>query len=727
MNPSVNDHDDRLNAVLLAYLEAWEAGAEPDREELLAEHPELRESLGEFFAGRDEVGQLVGTLGPHRETPTEKNAGEFLNLGRLGDFNLIREIGRGGMGVVYEAEQISLRRRVALKVLPFAAAIDPRRLRRFQNEAAAAAHLRHENIVPVHAVGCERGVHYYAMQFVEGQSLAALLGELRAKEMPPASPGASTQALAKLSTERRAGGPGYFDWVAGLGLQAATALDHAHQTGIVHRDIKPGNLLLDPRGQLWVADFGLAMVSGDSGLTATGEMLGTLRYASPEQALGRRGVVDHRSDVYSLGATLYELLTLRAPFDGRDRNELLRQIADESPPTPRSINPAIPSGLETVVLKTLRKDPLDRYATATDLAADLRRYLDRQPVLARPPGAGERFRMWARRHPAAMLASGVGLVVVAIGSIAAAALVGAEQERTKVEQKRAEQAYAREILRAEEAEARLALARRAVDELFRVSEEELADRPGMELLRKRVLRTALAYYQEFASEIGEDPDARAELSDTTRRVELILADLAVLRSATQFFLLCQPAVLDDLRLAAPQRTRLKQLTDRVGREWAESFRDIGLAPPAERSRRTLAKARANEAELVEILSGAQQSRLRQIGLQTEGPGAFRDPEVAAELALTAEQRNRVRVIEDDAAFGWMRSNGRKEHSPAPRSLNERLLEILSAEQATKWRALVGEPIHGPLIPFGSQSFAPPPVKNGAAPPGGANNSREGIQ
>ena len=164
----------------------------------------------------------------------------------------------------------------------------------------------------------------------------------------------------------------YFDRVADLGRQAALALEHAHQLGVVHRDVKPSNLLLDLRGQLWVTDFGLAQVAGDPGLTISGELLGTIRYASPEQLLARRGIVDHRSDIYSLGATLYELLTLRPPFDERDRNALIRQIADDDPRQPRSVDPSIPSELETIVLKALRKDPADRYGAAQELADDFR-------------------------------------------------------------------------------------------------------------------------------------------------------------------------------------------------------------------------------------------------------------------------------------------------------------------------------------------------------------------
>lgn len=737
-NAGETGREDRLNAVLLAFVEARETGAEPDREELLEAHPDLRDDLAAFLDAHDEVERLaaplrtaergaggaepkpeeaVGSSVLHSALPAPRSA---LGLGRLGDFRLLREIGRGGMGVVYEAEQESLGRRVALKILPFAAAVDPRQLQRFKNEATAAAHLRHENIVPVYAVGCERGVHYYAMQFVEGQSLAALVAELRLPLAEPAepTPTGSTLPVARLATERTSGGREHFDWVAGLGRQAALALEHAHQTGIVHRDVKPGNLLLDPHGQLWVTDFGLAQVTGDSGLTATGEMLGTLRYASPEQALGRRGVVDHRSDVYSLGATLYELLTLRPPFDGRDRHELLRQIAEAAPPAPRSITPAIPVALETIVLKALRKDPPDRYATAQELANDLQRFIDRRPVLARRPGFTERFRMWARRHPAVPIVCAGVLLLVTAGSLLSAALIGAEQERTRAAQRRAEDAYQRERQRAEEAETRFVLARRAVDELFRVSEEELADRPGMETLRRRLLRSALAYYQEFLAERRDDPAARAELLETTRRVEKILADLGALRAATHFYLLCQPAVLDDLQLTPDQRNRLKVLTTRAGKEWSDSFRDIGLVSPAERGRRAIAQARVNEAELNTILTSAQLARLRQIGLQSEGTGAFRDPEVATVLELTPEQRERVRVIEDDAVFGWMRSMGRGPTAPAPaarsepneRPAKDRILALLREDQLRRWQELTGPPVRGTFTAFPGPLAPPAPKK-----------------
>ena len=376
-------------------------------------------------------------------------------------------------------------------------------MQRFKNEALAAAHLQHKNIVPVHSVGEERGVHYYAMQLIEGRSLAALVGELRAwpASVPHdceaghwQSPACTASPAAALSAERSAGGRRYFDWVADVGRQAAQALEHAHSVGIVHRDVKPANLLLDLHGHLWVTDFGLAQVAGDAGLTRTGELLGTLRYASPEQVLARRGVVDHRSDVYSLGATLYELLTLRPTFEGADRNELLRRIADDEPRPPRSLHPSVSRELETVVLKALGKDPPDRYRTARELADDLQRFLDDRPVLARRPTAPVRLRKLARRHPSLVAAGLVVSVLLTVGSLASALLIRGEKDRTKDEQRKAEEAYRRERQRAEEAEARFRLARRSVGEMFRISQEELADRPGLEGLRKRMLGSVLAYY-----------------------------------------------------------------------------------------------------------------------------------------------------------------------------------------------------------------------------------------
>jgi len=256
---------------------------------------------------------------------------------------------------------------VALKVLPFAATMDQRQMQRFQNEARAAASLQHPHIVPVHAVGCERGVHYYAMQFIDGQSLASLIEQQRTGASNPATalpttdskagPANATVSAAAATTGRTPYDAAYFRRAAEWGIQAAEALEHAHSVGIVHRDIKPANLMIDGNGSLWVTDFGLARTAADAGITMTGDVLGTLRYMSPEQALAKHGLVDHRTDVYSLGVTLYELLTGKPAADGKDREEILNHITLEEPRQPRSFDSSISRDLETVVLKAMARFP----------------------------------------------------------------------------------------------------------------------------------------------------------------------------------------------------------------------------------------------------------------------------------------------------------------------------------------------------------------------------------
>jgi serine/threonine protein kinase/WD40 repeat protein len=452
--PDGHAQDPRLTEVVEAYREALRAGRRPDRQALRARYPELANALEECL---DALEFLHGAAQDLSEPDLEQAREAASQVGlrvpeSLGDFRLVRAIGRGGMGVVYEAEQVSLRRRVAVKVLPQAAILDPRQRQRFHNEAQAAACLCHPNIVPVYAVGTDRGLPYYAMQFVEGRTLAALIQALRAGARagdrshsesvtmlanPAACHVADAAQAATMSlrptplptgdsttakTAERSAVPAnctaaYFRTVAHLGVQVARALDHAHQTGVVHRDIKPANLLLDVMGHLWVTDFGLAHFQGRPGLTETGDLVGTLRYMSPEQALGQRGYLDHRTDVYSLGVTLYELLTLEPPFPGDDRQEVLRQVLQDEPSPLRRLNPAAPPELETIIAKAMAKNPQERYATAQELADDLQRFLDDQPIRARRPGPLLRTRKWARRHRSLVFSIAAALLVLAIGAI----------------------------------------------------------------------------------------------------------------------------------------------------------------------------------------------------------------------------------------------------------------------------------------------------------------------
>jgi serine/threonine protein kinase len=428
------------------FLRRQEAGERPDVEEYVARYPQAADLLRKVLASlRLLQASLSGEATPLGDAGAEP-------AGTLGDFRLGREIGRGGMGIVYEAEQLSLRRRVALKVLPFAATMDPRHLQRFHNEARAAACLHHPNIVPVYAVGQERAVHFYAMQLIEGHTLAAMIHQLRGLGEQPATPdeqpttphvpAADTAARAAAPTERVPQGAAYFRRVAELAVQAAEALEHAHQLGIVHRDVKPANLMVDTRGNLWVTDFGLAQVQSDTRLTMTGDLVGTLRYMSPEQVLAKRVVMDHRADVYSLGATLYELLALRPAFAGTDRQELLRQIAFEEPRPPRRIKRAIPAELETIVLKAMEKNPADRYATAQALADDLRRYLMHEPIRARRSSLLRRAWKQARRHPGVAVTAAIavfaGLLLGMAGLAANNWMVRQEQVKTQNALDRAE-------------------------------------------------------------------------------------------------------------------------------------------------------------------------------------------------------------------------------------------------------------------------------------------------
>jgi serine/threonine protein kinase len=409
---------ERLNARL-------EAGEPVDVEEVLRQYPEHAAELRELLPAMALLVNLSRST-VHGSIARDENGAL---LGELGDYRLIREVGRGGMGVVYEAEQISLGRRVALKVLPFAATMDPRQLQRFKNEAKAAASLRHENIVHVYGVGCERGVHYYAMEFIDGLTLAHVIARRAGpRERPvdspasvtvpyhraltrPRSPDEPTAPAAALATERGPKGRDFYRTAAGLIAQAADALEHAHSFGIVHRDVKPANLLLDAAGKLYVSDFGLARFGSDAGLTMTGDLLGTLRYMAPEQALAKHNLVDHRADVYGLGATLYELLTGRPAVDGADKQEVLRRIAFEDPAPPRKHDGAIPVELETIALKAPAKDPAERYPSAAELADDLRRWLGHQTIRARRPSLRQRLDKWVRRHSAAVAAAAAALLV----------------------------------------------------------------------------------------------------------------------------------------------------------------------------------------------------------------------------------------------------------------------------------------------------------------------------
>ncbi|MEQ1824510.1 MAG: serine/threonine-protein kinase [Pirellula sp.] len=426
------DVDSKLAAALNEYQRAVDSGTPIALDDLLTRYPDIEKQLMDCLTAMQYVNAAVSpNINRQTVVPT------LVPGSVIGDFRVVREIGRGGMGVVYEARQCSVKRSVALKVLPSFGAEHTRAVQRFHNEVQAIGMLQHPHIVPVYAVGQTEGVHYYAMQLISGKSLSDLLDhamgsqepvgfstdsqrqketDVFTKDQDPDSKHPVYKAVDSLDSDeesellRKISLP---KEVAQMILDAADALQHAHDSGIVHRDIKPSNLLLDKKGELWVADFGLAKLPG-SELTATNDLLGTLRYMSPEQIAGR--TVDGRTDVYSLGVTLYELITGVPAFDAEDRRALLRKVMEEEPMLPRRRRNCIPPDLETVCRKSMAKDPNERYQTAGEFRDDLERFLYDKPIVARRATWIEQSIRWSRRYP--LVAGLLAALLIAVSGLA---------------------------------------------------------------------------------------------------------------------------------------------------------------------------------------------------------------------------------------------------------------------------------------------------------------------
>jgi eukaryotic-like serine/threonine-protein kinase len=546
-----------LDELAYEFVERHRRGERPAPEDYADRYPHLADEIRELFPTlammerlRTDSEQPAGSAAerPRRHGPTPE---------RLGDYLILREIGRGGMGIVYEAVQESLGRHVALKVLAHDPPPDPVALVRFRREARTAALLHHTNIVPVFGVGEHEGVLYYAMQYIQGRGLDAVLREVaalrqeagRAKaggrerpdplpaglatglktgrsadstvtaagaDAPPSTPDSDgpregrVAAPANRAAAARADRPAsdsslargaespYFREAARMARQAAEALAYAHGRGVVHRDIKPSNLLLDVQGAVWVTDFGLAKKEDSDELTRPGDVVGTLRYLAPERFRGRS---DARSDIYSLGMTLYELLVLEPAFRASHRVELMHAILHDEPVRPRAHDGRIPRDLETIVLKAIAKAPADRFADAGAMAAELGRFLEGRPIRSRPVSLAERIWRWSRRNPglaASSLLASVLAALLVIGSVAAAWSYRKQ----------------RDAIRSEERQRSAELGRTLVQQ---ARAERISTRPG----RRAAALEALGRAAWIAREVGAPPEDLALLRDE------VIAALAV--------------------------------------------------------------------------------------------------------------------------------------------------------------------------------------------------------
>ena len=485
--------DARNPVELLAeeFLDRKRRGEQPTLREYLERHPDLADEIRDLFPAllmMEDLGESSG--GTTGSLAANNGAAVGVRLKRLGDYRILREIGRGGMGVVYEAEQESLGRRVALKVLSAGSLLDPKQVRRFEREAKAAAQLHHTNIVPVFGVGHQDGHHYFVMQSIAGLGLDMVLDDLRrlrrtkpgagptpehqpvtsgttgltaadvARSLiagqfpanrpladgsvtlphddtitaaraipfngPPADSSPSSSAVLPGSSELSTSSDPdrqFYRSIARVGIQVAEALEYANRQGILHRDVKPSNLLLDNHGTVWVADFGLAKAVDADDLTHTGDILGTIRYMAPERFSGH---CDARSDVYSLGLTLYELVALKPAYEASDRHALMDRVSRDEPERLKKLAPGVPRDLETIIAKAAARDPSGRYATAAALAEDLRRYVEDRPIRARRVSPAERLARWCRRNKA--LAASISVAAVALTAVAVMSLLYARRQ-----------------------------------------------------------------------------------------------------------------------------------------------------------------------------------------------------------------------------------------------------------------------------------------------------------
>lgn len=480
----------RLTQILDDYLRGLEEGEPLDVPAVLRENGDLAKVLRVYLSKLDGLHDIAAGFQAHGELEPLVSGEDSTRVEslQLGDFTIHREIGRGGMGLVYEATQNTLHRRVALKLLPLASMLDARQIARFKNESHAAAQLQHPHIVPIFSVGIERGIHYYAMQFIEGLTVE----EWIEKDFDSDSDSQWRKTIR-------------------IGAEVANALHCAHECGIVHRDVKPSNLMLDEAGKVWVTDFGLARCQNDRSLTLSGDLVGTMRYMSPEQAAGRAELVDHRTDIYSLGATIYEMLVGASAYEGEDGPAVLSAIVNQPPPHVRRLRPQLPPDLDVILQKAMSKEKDERYATADDFAHDLQAVLSGRPTIAKPPTTFVLTKRWAERHRKFAAATSLMLAIGVVGLMASVIIISRKNGELRESNALADRSFKN--------------AQEAVNRLGSGVSAQLASIPGAEHVRHSVLQDTLSYYQQFVDDASDDPRLRVELALTESRIGSLIREL----------------------------------------------------------------------------------------------------------------------------------------------------------------------------------------------------------
>jgi serine/threonine protein kinase len=530
-----SDDFEQFDQLAEEFLTRHRRGEQPLMETYAERYPHLADKIREMFPtllALENFGQAVvpGTIPPTR----------------LGEFRILRLLGRGGMGSVYEAVQESLGRVVALKVLEQTATSY---VERFQREARIASKLHHTNIIPVYGVGEAAGQCFYAMQAIVGQSLDGVLKQVRLLR----GGGAKSDDSDASSTLTAAGPDAYPRRVAQLMQQVAEAVEYAHQQGVLHRDLKPANFMLDAQGILWVGDFGLAKAWDEHDLTETGQIVGTLRYMAPERF---HGTCDERSDIYGLGAVLYEMLALRPAFDASDRLALSEQIAQGTPAKLRTLDRRIPTELEVIVHKAMHREPAARYGTAGAFAEDLSRFLADRPILAKPESGLLRLRRVVRRNPLASMLT-AALFIALVAGIATSTTLAIRATRARDD---ANENATKAVKETERADAKTDEATRTVEALLNTLGNKLADTTDVPRVRLEMYERALKLYRRFETEPNAD---RAELQS---KIADTLSETARLHNQLNHQAEAEAAYLESLQILSQLRVTNPTATARFHQE-----------------------------------------------------------------------------------------------------------------------------------------------------------------